>query len=242
MSFIAMKKILLVIALFMSFAMTTQAQSWKNVLGKVASKVVEEVADEVVDTDNGVVSNVLGTLIGNTLTLSKSLIEGTWNYEGSACVLESEKALADIGGTVAASKIEETIDANLAKVGVKPGTCSFTFMENDSCYLTVNGRNLYGTYNLDVEEKSIDFSFLREKLNMKSYISYNVGSIDIVFEADKLLSLIQNVTSTASSKTSSLGSLASSSTKLSTATATLNTVSSLVSNYEGMMLGMKMKK
>ena len=72
MSFIAMKKILLVIALFMAFAMTTQAQSWKNVLGKVASKVVEEVADEVVDTDNGVVSNVLGTLIGNTLTLSKS--------------------------------------------------------------------------------------------------------------------------------------------------------------------------
>ena len=43
MSFIAMKKILLVIALFMAFAMTTQAQSWKNVLGKVASKVVEEV-------------------------------------------------------------------------------------------------------------------------------------------------------------------------------------------------------
>ena len=68
-----MKKIILVIALLVGFAMNGQAQAWKSVLGKVANKVVEEVADEVVDTDNSLVSNVLGTLIGNSLTFSKSL-------------------------------------------------------------------------------------------------------------------------------------------------------------------------
>ncbi|MBO7230737.1 MAG: DUF4923 family protein [Bacteroidaceae bacterium] len=239
-----MKKLILVIALFMSFAMNGQAQAWKNVLGKVANKVVEEVADEVVDTDNSLVSNVLGTLIGNSLTFSKSVLVGTWNYEGAACVLESENALADIGGSVATSKIEETLDGYLAKVGVKSGACSFTFMENDSCCFTVNGRDIRGTYKLDVEEKRIDFSFLREKLNMKSYVSYNVTDVNLVFDADKLLDLIKNVTSSVSDKTSTLSSIssASSSTKLSTATATLNTVSTLVANYDGMMLGMKLKK
>lgn len=233
-----MKKYILVISLFVAFAANVQAQSWKDLLGKVANKVTEEVAG----TESNIVTNILGDIIGNSVPFSKSLIEGTWNYEGTACVLESDEALADIGGTVATSKIEETLDGYLVKAGVKPGMCTFTFMENDSCYMTLNGRDIKGTYELNAEEKIIDFSFLRDKLKMKSYLSYNVTDINIVFEADKLLTLVKNVTSTVSGKTSSLGSLTSASSKLSTAGAALNTASTLLENYDGMMLGVKMKK
>lgn len=233
-----MKKIFVFVSLFIAFAVTIQAQSWKNVLGKVANKVSEEVSD----ADGGVVANVLGTLIGNSVPFSKALMEGTWNYEGVACVLESEKALADIGGAAVASKVEGTLDGYLSKVGVKEGACAFTFMENDSCYLTVNGRDIHGTYKLDAEEKIIDFCFLRDKLKMKSYLSYNVKDINIVFEADKLLALVKNVASAASDKTSSLGSLSSSSTKSGAAGAALSAMSGLLKNYDGMMLGMKLKK
>lgn len=233
-----MKKLFIFVALLFAFAMNGQAQAWKDMLGKVANKVAEEVSG----TDNSLVANVLGNIIGNSIPFSKALIEGTWNYEGTACVLESEDALSDIGGTVATSKIEEKLDGYLAKAGVKVGACSFTFMENDSCYMTVNGRDIRGTYKLDVEEKIIDFSFLHDKLKMKSYLSYNVKDINIVFEADKLLSLVKNVTSSVSGKTSSLGALSSSSSKLSTATAALNTASALLENYDGMMLGVKMNK
>ena len=59
-----MKKILLVIALFVSFSINAQAQSWKDLLGKVANKVTEEVANT--DTQS-IVSNVLGSLIGNSV-------------------------------------------------------------------------------------------------------------------------------------------------------------------------------
>lgn len=233
-----MKKIFVLIALSLAFSMNVEAQAWKNVLGKVANKVAEEVSG----TDDSLVANVLGNIIGNSVPFSKALIEGTWNYKGTACVLESEKALADIGGTVATAKIEETLDGYLAKAGIKSGACSFTFMENDSCYMTVNGRNICGTYSLDTENKVIDFSFLRDKLKMKSYLSYNVKDINIVFEADKLLALVKNVTSAVSDKTSGLSSISSSSSKVATTTAALNTASALLENYEGMMLGMKMNK
>ena len=234
-----MKKILLVIALFVSFSINTQAQSWKDLLGKVANKVTEEVANT--DTQS-VVYNVLGSLIGNSVPFSKSLIEGTWNYEGTACVLESENALSEIGGSVATAKIEEKLDGYLSKVGVSEGSCSLTFLANDSCYFSVGGRKVGGVYKLNEEEKIIDFSFLRDKLNMKSYLSYNVTNINVVFDVDKLLNLIKNVTSTVSSKTSSVGNLVSSSSKLSSAGASLENISALLEGYDGMMLGMKLTK
>jgi hypothetical protein len=95
---------------------------------------------------------------------------------------------------------------------------------------------------LNEEEKIIDFSFLRDKLNMKSYLSYNVTNINVVFDVDKLLNLIKNVTSTVSSKTSSVGNLVSSSSKLSSAGASLENISALLEGYDGMMLGMKLTK
>ena len=236
-----MKKTTLVIVLFVAIAMNVQAQSWKNVLGQVANKVTEEVAKT---ESQEVVTNILGTLIGNSVPFSKSLIEGTWNYEGTACVLESENALSNIGGTVVTSGIEDKLDGYLSKVGVSKGACSLTFLANDSCYFSVGGREIGGTYKLNAEEKIIDFSFLRNKLNMKSYLSYNVTDINVVFEADKFLALIKNAASAVSSKTSSASSLmsSSSSSKLSSAGTTLQAISTMLEGYDGMMLGMKLTK
>lgn len=236
-----MKKISFLFLLLMCLTVNVQAQSLKDLLGKAANKVTEKVAE---NSSDGIVSNILGTIIGNSVPFSKSLIEGTWNYDGTACVLESENALSEIGGMTATAKIEEKLDAYLSKVGVSKGTSTFTFLANDSCYFTVNGRTLLGTYELNAEEKSINFSFLHDKLKMKSYISYNVSDIEIVFDADKLLTLIKNVTSSVSSKTSAASGLlsSSSSSKLSSAGATLDAASSLLSGYDGMMLGMKLTK
>ena len=234
-----MKKYIFVFAIFFAFAMNGQAQSWKDVLGKVVNKVAEDVSDKAGDN---VISNVLGNIIGNSVPFSKALIEGTWIYEGTACVLESENALSDIGGTVVTSQVEEKLDGYLAKVGVKPGTCSFTFFESDTCVFSLNGYELQGTYELDVEEKIIHFNFLRDNLKMKSYLSYNVTDINIVFDADKLLNLLKKVTSKTKSSEKKSSLFGSKSSALSTASASLNTISTLLDNYDGMMLGMKLKK
>lgn len=191
------------------------------------------------DTENAI-SNVLGSLIGNSVTLSEKMLEGTWEYTGTACVLESDAALANIGGTVATSKIEKKLDGYLARVGVKEGSCSFTFIGKDSCVVSMAGRELGGRYALDAKEKTIQFTFYG-RLNFNTHVAYNVSSINIVFNADKLLSLVKTVTSKVSSSTGSLGQSGATGS-LGTATAALGTISSLLSNYDGMMLGVKMKK
>lgn len=202
-----------------------------NLIGKVTGTSTET---------SSTITNVLTSLLSNSVTLSDKMLIGEWNYSGTSCVLESDQALTNIGGTVVTSKIEEKLDTYLAKVGVKEGSCTFTFMENDSCKFSVAGREIKGQYVLDPEEKKINFSFYG-RLSMTAYVTYELTSLNIVFNADKMLALLQKVVGVVSNGS---GQLASSlgSANSATATATLGTVSSLLNNYNGMMLGMELKK
>lgn len=198
---------------------------WNKLTGGSSSSSSENSSSVV-----GTVTNVLGSLLGSSVTLSDELINGTWNYAGASCVLESDNALAKIGGTVAAEKVEEKLDTYLAKVGVEPGKCSFTFSDEQNCSFKIGNREINGTYTLDAENKIICFSFYNY-INMTSYVAYETTSLSLVFDADKLLSLVKKVATTGST------ALASTSTS-----ATISTMSALLENYTGMMLGMKLSK
>ena len=242
-----MKKIILLSLLFFTLsANNASAQFWRNILGKVAEEVVENVSS---NDETGALGSVLGSLLGQSMTLAESTLEGTWEYQGVACVLESENALSELGGTLVTSQVEERLDGLFSKIGVAQGTCSFTFIGKDSCSFNVAGREVAGNYTLNAEEKVIEFRFLYDRVSFKTYVSYNVTDINIVFNADRLLSLIKYVTSGISSGASSLGNLASgqqTTTTLgasaSTISSTLSAVGTLLENYDGMMLGMKLKK
>lgn len=229
--------------------MSASAQ-WTNFLSnafkKLSSSNTEEVANTTTSTATNAVKNVLGNLIGSSMPVSEATLKGNWNYDGVSCVLESEQALANIGGSLASGTIEEKLDGYLAKVGVAPGACTFAFLDNDSCQFTVKGRTINGTYTLDSKEKTVLLNFYG-RLSMTAHVSYNLTNMNLVFDADKLLALIKKVTSTVASTTSSasgsgLGSLLGGSTSVSAASGTLSTVSSLLENYTGMMLGMKLSK
>lgn len=235
---VAMKRIFFLAVLAIALFANADAQSWKDALGKIAGKVSEKVSGNSSGV-NDVVGNVLGDLIGKAVPLSDSLLEGTWNYQGAACVLESENALAGIGGSAVSGQLEEKLDGYLAKVGVAKGTCSFTFNKDNSCVFRIKEREIKGTYKLNAEEKTINFSFMKNKLNVKSYVAYNVKDMNIVFDSDKLLALLQKTLGVVSSKASSLSSASS---RLGTAASTLGTVGKLLENYDGMMLGMELKK
>ena len=211
-----MKKTAIIAIVLTLFAGTANAQSFlSNLLGKIGG------SSETANT----VTNVLGSLLGNSMTLSKSTILGTWSYTGASCVLESDNALAKAGGTVATAKIEEKMNSYLGKVGVKEGKCSFTFAENDSCTFKVGNREIKGKYELNGEEKKIHFSFLYDRFTATAHVAYEVTSLSIVFNADKMLGLVQKVAPTAAKNSNTLATLAT-----------------LIENYNGMMLGMKLKK
>ncbi len=216
-----MKKIAILIVMAVLSIGTVNAQSFlSNLVGKLTGSTNTETSS----TEN-LVTNVLGSLLGNSMTLSKSTIQGTWKYAGTSCVLESDNALAQIGGSVATTKIEDKMNGYLSKVGVKKGKCSFTFAENDTCTFKVGNREIKGRYTLDGEKKKIQFSFLYDRFTATAHVVYNVTSFSIVFNADKMLTLVQKVAPTAASYS-----------------ATLATLSTMLENYKGMMLGMKLEK
>ena len=133
-----MKKIAIIAIMATLCVGTANAQSF---LSNLFSKFTGS-SNTTESTTTNTVTNVLGSLLGNSVTLSKSLIKCTWTYEGASCVLESNDALSKIGGSVATAKIEEKMNTYLAKVGVKNGTCSFTFAENDSCTFKIGTREI----------------------------------------------------------------------------------------------------
>ena len=230
-----MKRIIVSLALAIVVATGASAQSWKDLLGKVASEVVGEVSSSS-ETGSTVV-NVLGSLLGNSLTLSAEAIEGTWNYEGVSCILESENALTSLGGSVVTSQLESKMDGMLSKVGVKPGNCSFIFNKNGACTIHIGNYTVDGTYELVPEEKVMNFSFMYGQLNLKANVAYEIQNLNIVFKADKLLAFIKNVTSTLSGNAT--GEQLQQLSSISQTAATLGT---LLNAYDGMMLGAKLSK
>lgn len=215
---------------------------FQKITGSSTTSSTTTSADNLKSTTTDALKNVLGNLIGNSMPVSEATINGEWNYEGVSCVLESENALANIGGSAAAGTIEKKLDGYLAKVGVAPGVCTFAFLEGDSCTFTVKGRALKGTYALNKEDKTVALNFYGY-VSMTAHVSYNLSNLELVFDADKLLTLIKKATSVVSSNSGSLGSLLGGGSSSSSATsASLQTVSALLENYSGMMLGMKLSK
>ncbi len=230
-----MKKIFLSLILLFAVSAGVSAQSWKDLIGKAASELAEEASSTAAGS---AVTNILGTILGNSLTLSYEALEGTWSYEGVACVLESEEALSNIGGTLVTGTLEEKLDEKLALIGVSKGNCSFTFSKDSTCVINVGGYNLNGKYRLNVEEKVIDFTFMYDKLPLKTYVSYEIKSIDIVFKADRLLSFIKNVASYISNN----GAAGGQQGQLQAAIQAVGAMGTLLQNYDSMMLGAKLSK
>ena len=229
-----MKKIVLFTMLMLGVVSSASAQSWKDLLGKVAN----DVADNAASTNSGnAVTNILGTILGNSLTLSNEAIEGTWTYEGVACVLESEDALSNIGGAVVTEAIEAKLNEKLATVGISQGNCSFTFVNDGTCIINVKGYDLKGKYELDAAEKVIVFTFVYDTLPLKTYVAYEVKNLNVVFKADRLLAFIKNVASYFSNSASGeqLGQLQS-------ITQAVGAAGTLLQNYDGMMLGAKLTR
>lgn len=243
-----MKRLFLVIMVCIS-TMGASAQ-FSNLLGNMFNKLTSKststttVTDDKKSTAVDAIKNVLGNLIGNSMPVSEATLTGVWNYEGTSCVLESDQALANIGGSAVTGTIEDKLDTYLSKVGVAPGACTFAFLENDSCQFTVKGRTINGTYKLNSEDKTVALNFYG-RLSMTGHVSYDLSNLNLVFDADKLLELIKRVTSVVSSSNSDsgvatlLGGTQSSSAGVLT---TLKAASSMLNNYNGMMLGLKLSK
>ena len=159
----------------------------------------------------------------NAVTGNKSIdMTGTWTYTGSAIEFESDNFLKKAGGAAAASLAENKLDEQLAKIGIKDGQLSFTFTADSTFTSTIGKRSMQGTYSYDAATNQVQLKYLR-LLNMNAKVNCTSNSMELLFNSDKLLKLITFLSSKSSNTT-------------------LKTISSLADSYDGMMLGLELKK
>ncbi len=167
----------------------------------------------------GNLSKVVNAVTG---TNTSADISGTWKYSGSAVEFKSDDLLKKAGGAVAASAAESKLNDQFSKLGIKPGQMSFTFNTDSTFTSTVGTRNMSGTYKYDKSTQKLQLTYLY-LLNMTASVNCTSTSLEMLFEADKLLKIIAFLASKSSSTTT-------------------KTIGTLASSYDGMLVGFEMKK
>lgn len=173
----------------------------------------------------GVVNKVEETV--SKVNESVSIV-GTWKYTAPDCKFQSDDLLSKAGGEVAAKKVEEQMSNYLSKLGFNENTV-YVFNADSTYASTVAGRTVNGTYSYNKDTKEVT---LKTKIGLKMtaqvYTSLlNGGSMSLLFKADKLMSLAQTVTGAVAGKSSN---------------ATITTLNTVLSQYDGLLLGFEMKK
>jgi len=163
-----------------------------------------------------VVGTLLNKLLGNTT--NKNTIAGTWTYSGPKVAFESEKILAQIGSSVVSSKIESTLGSQLEKMGFKKGKSTIVFTSDGQVQVALGSRTMSGTYTYDQSSGKMTIQGAFGVATVSPYVSVVGNEMYMLFEADKLLSVMGAVSNIA--KTS--------------------VISNLLGSYNGLKLGWTM--
>ncbi|MDR0893073.1 MAG: DUF4923 family protein [Mediterranea sp.] len=199
-----MKQHVLMAACVVAAVTTTtnlQAQSWKDLFNKEnIEKVVEGVT-------------------GKSAALEMA---GTWSYQGAAIELKSDDVLSNLGGGVASAAAAGKLNEQLAKVGIHPGGFSVVFSADSTFNAGAGDKGIRGTYSYHAADKKVDLK-VANVIALSAKVNYTSSTMDLLFDADKLLALITTLSGQSSNST-------------------LQTVNALAKNYKGMLLGFSLAK
>lgn len=190
--------------------------------GSAAGTVAKGVASAL--TNGNTIRNLLSTFIGNT-PITEEALYGNWTYQGVEVAFESENLLAKAGGAVAAGTVEQKIDEQLQKYGIKPGSVKFTFSKDHTFTANLGGKNVSGTYTFDPASRQLTLTAAFGLFNQSCTVGNTVEGISLLFPADKLLALATTA-----------------GTLLGQSNSTIGTLSQLLQNYKGMQIGLSLKK
>lgn len=160
-------------------------------------------------TGTDILGTVLGSLLGNTTT--QQSLAGSWTYSGPKLVFESENILSQLGGQVVSSNLEQKLGTQLEKMGFKAGKSAFVIGNDGSCSLALGTRTLPGTYTYDASSNKMTLNDVFGVGKMTCTVSVQGNQLYMLFDADKLLSVVSSLSS---KSTSTLGTLLNSYTGL----------------------------
>lgn len=169
---------------------------------------------------NGSVINAISSVIGLDQVSAQNLI-GSWKYNTPGCAFTSENLLAKAGGEVAAAQIEEKLLPYYQKVNISSSNTFITFNQDGTFSSKIAGTSFSGTYTFDEASQQIKLKGIL--LSINCYAKREVNGISILFEAKKLLSVLQTMAALSGR-------------------ADLQTIGDLSKQYDGVRVGFDMKK
>ena len=166
------------------------------------------------------VVNAISSVIGLDKVKAQNLI-ATWSYSGPGCAFTSENLLAKAGGEVAAVQIEEKLLPYYKQVGISSSNTFITFNEDGTFTSKIAGTPFSGKYTFDEATQKITLKGLL--LSVNCYAKKEINGISILFEAKKLLTVLQTMSAMSGNKD-------------------LQTIGDLSKNYEEVRVGFDMKR
>ena len=166
------------------------------------------------------VVNAITSVIGLDKVKAQNLI-ATWKYNGPGCAFTSENLLAKAGGEVAAVQIEQKLQPYYQQVGLSATNTYITFKEDGTFTSKIAGTPFSGNYTFDEASQKITLKGLL--LSINCYAKKESGGISILFEAKKLLTVLQTMSAMSGNKD-------------------LQTIGDLSKNYDGVRVGFDMKR
>lgn len=200
------KAVMIMVALLFVGGVQVYGQSFKDLLNKG--------------------KDVVGPVVEQLDVIPKN-IEGNWEFSGSAVKFTGDNVLMNAASELAAGKVEDQLNEYLQKVGIRQGLFSYVFNADGTFTTTFNKMNFSGQYTFSQEEGTIELDYGKnEKLkgvSLKTDVSVSLNSMQLLFNADKLLDFISKITSTVGD--SKIGALAS-----------------LIDQYDGLKIGFELSR
>lgn len=168
------------------------------------------------------VSNIIEGIFTKSNLEVKDL-QGSWTVNGSAVAFQGDNFLEKAGGLAAAAAIEAKVDPYFKQYGLTGAVMNIN--EDGSATLKFSHGSLTGTFE-KVDNKDYNFIFKVKVVgitvgDLPAYIEKSYSSLNVMFDAKKLKSLISIVAKVSGNKLAT-------------------TLGQLLDKYEGMCIGFKM--
>ena len=186
-----------------------------DILGKIASSVGSK------SGNSGSVLGKVADIVSSKLVPTSKQIQGTWVYQRPAVVFQSKNAVASLGGAAASAKIEDKLQVYFSKVGMTKGKMSITFNSDKTFCVNFKNKKVAGTYAITGNNVQLTFKGRKNPCSLTPQLDN--GLLVIVGDATKLKDFLQNVAGSVGTKE-------------------LTTVSSLMKNFNGMLIGVRFSK
>ena len=149
-------------------------------------------------------------------------LQGDWKYNAPSVGVSGKNLLAGIAKPIAKGKLKKKLKNAYKKIGLGKARPQFVFNVDGTCSMKLMGASVKGTYNYNPTTEKITFKWHGVPMNA-SLKRDGKKKLQLTFDADKLLKLM-----------SLLGRFSDSST--------IKALSTLLDNYEDVMVGFELKK